>query len=142
MDDDCDGTVDEADAVDVLTWYADADADGWGFAGTTAAACAQPDGYTDDPDDCDGNDDDQDGDGVALADDCDDTDAARTDDCDTGGGETGVVEETGDPEGEDTGSGEDKVHGGCGCASPASAPGSAGFLLGAVALAAVGRRRR
>ncbi|HNH46159.1 MAG TPA: putative metal-binding motif-containing protein, partial [Myxococcota bacterium] len=32
-DNDCDGTVDEADAVDVQTWYADADADGYGAVG-------------------------------------------------------------------------------------------------------------
>src|SRR5204863_159721 len=36
VDDDCDGTVDEADAVDASTWYLDADADGWGSAGTTS----------------------------------------------------------------------------------------------------------
>ena len=30
VDDDCDGTVDEDDAVDALTWYLDADLDGYG----------------------------------------------------------------------------------------------------------------
>jgi MYXO-CTERM domain-containing protein len=95
VDDDCDGTVDEADAIDAATWYLDADTDGWGSAGDTSRACTQPDGYTDDaldcddasadvrPDapevwydavdqDCDGNDDDQDGDGHPAATDCDD----------------------------------------------------------------------
>ncbi|MDP2307764.1 MAG: MopE-related protein [Pseudomonadota bacterium] len=51
-DDDCDGTVDEADAIDAPTWYADADADGYGGAGT-AAACSQPDGHLATSTDCD-----------------------------------------------------------------------------------------
>ena len=29
-DNDCDGTIDEDDAVDARTWYADLDRDGWG----------------------------------------------------------------------------------------------------------------
>ncbi len=36
-DDDCDGEVDEADAVDIAGWYLDMDGDGWG--GTEAASC-------------------------------------------------------------------------------------------------------
>ena len=96
VDDDCDGTVDEDDAVDAGTWYLDADADGWGAAGTAVAACAEPAGYDNDaldcddtnadarPDapetwydgvdqNCDGADDDQDADGFLVADECDDT---------------------------------------------------------------------
>jgi hypothetical protein len=30
VDNDCDGAIDEADAVDASTWYADADGDGYG----------------------------------------------------------------------------------------------------------------
>ncbi|MDP2305038.1 MAG: MopE-related protein [Pseudomonadota bacterium] len=52
-DDDCDGTVDEADATDAAVWYADADLDGYGDAGTPTSACAQPSGYVADATDCD-----------------------------------------------------------------------------------------
>jgi len=53
VDDDCDGTVDEDDAADAATWYMDADADGYGDAGTTTTACSQPSGYAADDSDCD-----------------------------------------------------------------------------------------
>ena len=53
IDDDCDGTIDEDDAADALTWHADADGDGYGDASSTTAACAQPSGYVSDDTDCD-----------------------------------------------------------------------------------------
>ena len=53
VDDDCDGTVDEDDAIDATTWYADADGDGYGDAATPTAACSQPSGYLSDLSDCD-----------------------------------------------------------------------------------------
>jgi len=78
-DQDCDGELDE-DAADALTWYLDADGDGYGASGPTdVRACEEPDGYTsadpglEDCDDadaahhpgadeyCDGDDDDCDG---------------------------------------------------------------------------------
>ena len=52
-DDDCDGTIDEADAIDASTWYADADSDGFGDAESTTEACDPPLGYTFDDTDCD-----------------------------------------------------------------------------------------
>ena len=52
-DDDCDGVVDEDDAVDVQTWYLDLDGDGYGNANVTYDTCYQPNGYVDNPDDCD-----------------------------------------------------------------------------------------
>ncbi|MBM4366207.1 MAG: putative metal-binding motif-containing protein [Deltaproteobacteria bacterium] len=52
-DDDCDGAVDEDDAVDGDTWYADADGDGYGDAAVTGVACAAPSGYVADATDCD-----------------------------------------------------------------------------------------
>jgi len=58
VDDDCDGTVDEDDASDASTWYADNDADGYGNASSSANACVQPSGYVSDATDCDDHDDD------------------------------------------------------------------------------------
>ncbi len=53
VDNDCDGTVDEDDAVDAGTWYADADADGFGDAASATTACSEPSGYVADDSDCD-----------------------------------------------------------------------------------------
>ena len=55
-DDDCDGAVDEDDALDALVWYTDADGDGHGDAGAPATACAAPPGYAGSDDDCDDGD--------------------------------------------------------------------------------------
>ncbi len=56
LDNNCDSVVDNA--TDAPTWYADADADGYGDSGTSQASCEQPEGY------------------AAMADDCNDLDAA------------------------------------------------------------------
>jgi MYXO-CTERM domain-containing protein len=53
VDDDCDGDTDEDTAVDVVTWYEDADSDGFGNASTTDIDCAQPSGFVADNTDCD-----------------------------------------------------------------------------------------
>lgn len=42
VDDDCDGTADDGDAVDAATWYQDIDGDGWGLASVTTRACDAP----------------------------------------------------------------------------------------------------
>ena len=52
-DNDCDGTVDEADAADAATWYADNDADTYGDVTNTALGCEAPEGYVADSTDCD-----------------------------------------------------------------------------------------
>ena len=52
-DDDCDGTIDEDDAVDASTWYADSDSDGYGGGLLTSIECYQPSGYVSDSTDCD-----------------------------------------------------------------------------------------
>ncbi|MFA6132148.1 MAG: putative metal-binding motif-containing protein, partial [Patescibacteria group bacterium] len=57
VDEDCDEEFDE-DAVDMFTWYADADTDSFGDVSVFVVACEPPTGY------------------VAYATDCDDTDAA------------------------------------------------------------------
>ena len=52
MDNDCDGTIDEDDAIDAGTWYADSDGDTYGDAATTAPGCSAPAGYVADATDC------------------------------------------------------------------------------------------
>ena len=53
VDDDCDGDIDEDDAIDVVTWYRDADADTFGDPASTDIDCDQPTGYVADDTDCD-----------------------------------------------------------------------------------------
>ncbi|MCB9760039.1 MAG: hypothetical protein H6739_09420 [Alphaproteobacteria bacterium] len=53
VDDDCDSDTDEDDAVDVATWYADADGDSYGDASVTDIDCDQPSGYVASSTDCD-----------------------------------------------------------------------------------------
>ncbi len=53
VDNDCDGIVDEDDAVDAGTWYQDDDSDGYGDPDSTTTACEQPSGYVDGEGDCD-----------------------------------------------------------------------------------------
>ena len=56
VDNDCDGT-DDNDAIDIETWYLDADSDGFGdISGGTTESCDQPTGYSDDSTDCDDSD--------------------------------------------------------------------------------------
>jgi hypothetical protein len=52
VDNNCDGTIDEDTAIDAVTWYADADNDGYGDASTTDVECYQPTGYVADNTDC------------------------------------------------------------------------------------------
>jgi len=53
VDDDCDPTTSEDDGPEALTWFADADADGFGDALASARACALPPGHVADASDCD-----------------------------------------------------------------------------------------
>lgn len=54
LDDDCDGLTDDADPgiTGQLTWYADADNDGYGDASVSQLRCTQPSGYVANADDC------------------------------------------------------------------------------------------
>jgi hypothetical protein len=81
VDNDCDTDIDEDDAVDALTWYADTDGDGEGDAAVSDIECYQPTGYVENSTDCDDttivlNTADSDADGFTSCDsDCNDTDA-------------------------------------------------------------------
>jgi len=76
VDNNCDGVVDEDEAEDAGTWYADSDADGFGDAAVSAAACAAPSGYVEDNTDCDDTNVEISPDGTEVCNDADD-------DCDT-----------------------------------------------------------
>ena len=52
-DNNCNGTVDEASAVDASTWYTDADNDTYGNASISQTACTAPAGHVADSSDCD-----------------------------------------------------------------------------------------
>lgn len=52
VDNNCDGVVD-TDAADRGTWYADADADGYGDTADSVVSCEVPDGYVESDLDCD-----------------------------------------------------------------------------------------
>jgi len=58
-DNDCDGVVDEDDAIDAGYWYLDADGDGYGRLQDKVQACDQPSGYVADDTDCDDDDPEQ-----------------------------------------------------------------------------------
>ncbi|MEC7987271.1 MAG: MopE-related protein [Myxococcota bacterium] len=55
IDDNCDGSVDEAGDLTLNTWYEDGDEDGHGDANSTLESCDQPSGYVSSSDDCDDN---------------------------------------------------------------------------------------
>ena len=53
IDNNCDGTTDDASALNTSTWYADTDGDGYGDAGNATDACSAPTGFVADGTDCD-----------------------------------------------------------------------------------------
>ena len=53
LDDDCDGTIDEADAADATIWWSDTDGDGHGSSTGREVACEAPIGKVDNSEDCD-----------------------------------------------------------------------------------------
>jgi hypothetical protein len=52
IDNDCDTLIDDPSAIDASVWYLDTDGDGYGNAATSIISCSQPQGYTNNPDDC------------------------------------------------------------------------------------------
>jgi hypothetical protein len=96
VDNDCDGDVDEDDALDAYTWSADSDGDGYGDAGVTSTSCDAPTGYVSDDTDCDDSDADVNpGESEVTADGIDN-------DCD--GNEQCFVDDDGDEHGDEDGS--------------------------------------
>ena len=57
IDNDCNGVIDDSYAAGGQTWYADADADGYGDASVSVDACDQPADHVLDDTDCDDTDD-------------------------------------------------------------------------------------
>jgi len=86
VDNDCDLVVDE-DAVDMGTWYQDADGDGVGNSEVSTQSCDQPEGYVSVSGDCDDNDGDKKDD-----EDCEECVESETVDC---LGEDAAIESTG-----------------------------------------------
>ena len=56
VDNDCDGDIDEADAIDPSTFYGDVDGDGFGDPWNTSTACHASAGFVADSSDCDDGD--------------------------------------------------------------------------------------
>jgi hypothetical protein len=56
IDNDCDGAIDESDAIDASLWYYDGDGDGYGDPATTEVACTAPSYFVEDHTDCDDSD--------------------------------------------------------------------------------------
>ena len=52
VDDNCNGEVDEAGAIDAPTWYYDQDLDTYGTATNSQVTCTQPEGFVTNDDDC------------------------------------------------------------------------------------------
>jgi predicted outer membrane repeat protein len=72
VDNDCNGSADGTDARDQLTWYLDADDDGYGTNAQTVASCTEPEGYALTPTDCDDTDAEVRPNGVERCNDADD----------------------------------------------------------------------
>ena len=56
VDDDCDGSIDEAGATGGAAWYTDGDGDGYGDPGSSTVSCAAPSGTVGNDADCDDTD--------------------------------------------------------------------------------------
>ncbi|MCB9741039.1 MAG: putative metal-binding motif-containing protein [Alphaproteobacteria bacterium] len=100
IDDDCDGTVDNGDAADAATWYADSDGDSYGDGGVSTTACAQPSGYVSDDTDCDDSDASVNTAGTELCDGVDNDCDGSTDEDDAADAATWYADDDGDSYGD------------------------------------------
>ncbi len=96
IDDDCDGDIDEDDAADTSTWYADADSDGYGDSATTAQTCEAPSGYVADDTDCDDSDADVNPGETEVCNEVDDDCDGTTDEDDAADASTWYADDDGD----------------------------------------------
>ena len=77
-DNDCDGEIDENNAIDVLTWFPDMDGDSYGTIGIGIQSCDQPRQYSPNALDCD----DEDENSTSMDNDADCDDVLTDVDCD------------------------------------------------------------
>ena len=56
IDNDCDESIDESDAIDQSVWFVDGDGDGFGSSSQTSIACSLPIGFSSNSDDCEDGD--------------------------------------------------------------------------------------
>jgi len=132
IDNDCDGVVDGASAIDAAEWFADEDGDGWGDANTSVSACEEPTGFTDNDQDCDDGEEEVNPEGVEVCNDQDDDCNGAADD-EAEDALTWYPDEDGDGFGDDSGAysacepevGDRSVAGDCDDTSAARHPGAA-----------------
>jgi hypothetical protein len=100
IDNNCDNSIDGADAAGASTFYADLDTDGYGGSAITATQCDMPSGYVDNSDDCDDNSADINPDAAEICDgwdnDCDGLVDDEDDSVDTAGYSTYYGDADGD----------------------------------------------
>jgi MYXO-CTERM domain-containing protein len=132
VDNDCDGSVDD-DPVDVGTWYADSDNDGYGDPDASSTACDQPDGTSADATDCDDSDATIHPGATEVEDDGIDQD------CD---GADAVAEVEEEDEVEEVDEVDEAGKGGCGGCAVTKGPSSATGVWLLLGLLGVGLRRR
>jgi hypothetical protein len=96
VDNDCDGTVDEDDAADAPTWYADADSDDHGDPDRSTVSCEPDVGYIAVAGDCDDSDDDSHPGGEEVCDGADNDCDGKTDEPSATDAETYYADADGD----------------------------------------------
>ena len=103
IDNDCDGSADGSDAVDVDTFYGDADGDGFGNADSPQEACEAPANTVDDDTDCDDTDSAVNPDATEVCDSVDNDCDGETDEDSAADATTWVIDYDGDGYGAEDG---------------------------------------
>jgi large repetitive protein len=106
IDDNCDGTIDEDDAVDATTWFADLDLDGYGDASSSTVACTSPADHVNNASDCDDTNSDTSPSATETCNELDDDCDGTTDESDASDALTWYVDTDGDGYGDSSDSGE------------------------------------